>query len=92
MEEDPVHVESGRGLVLVAKTHEAEFGEDSAAEDGIARPEVEMSRVHGAVEKSYDVFRKCAFLDVPHVEVFAVGVARLDHVEVWNCAVLGSWC
>ena len=90
MEVDAVHVEGGRGLVLVTETHEAELGEDSAAQYGIAWPEIETSRVHGAVEKGHHVFRKGAFVDVPHIEVFAVGVAGLDHVEVWNCAVLGS--
>lgn len=87
MEEDPVHVERGSGFVFVAQTHEAELGEDSAAENGVARPEIEMRCMHGAVEKSDDVFGKGAFVDVPHIEVLAVGVARLDHVKIGDGAV-----
>ena len=43
--------------------------------------------MHCTVEKSHDIFRKGPFVDVPHIKVLAVGIARFDHVEIGNCTV-----
>lgn len=84
MEVDAVHVEGGRGLVLVTETHEAELGEHAAAENRVARPQIQMRRVHRTVEKGDHVLGKRPLLDVTHVQILSIGITRLDHVEVRN--------
>ena len=98
MEEDAVQVERGGGLVLVAQADEAELGQDTTGQHGAARPDVQVRCAHRAVQERHDVLGVATLRQVAHVstrhstarraQVLAVGVARLDQVEVGDGLVL----